>query len=93
MFPSASSKTWTLDGDFDEGVLLNLNHDPNHDQLQLNARPMPLPAPVITATFPSIDLLNVVNMRYSLNQFSRVCPSPAGESNRLICQFFTERPP
>jgi len=37
----ADEHTWTLDGDFDEGTIVNLNHDPNHDQLQLNnfARP------------------------------------------------------
>ncbi|MGR0482376.1 MAG: Vgb family protein [Candidatus Electronema sp. V4] len=33
---SAEERTWTLDADFDEGTIVNLNHDPNHDQLQLN---------------------------------------------------------
>ncbi len=32
----AEQRTWTLDADFDQGTLINLNHDPNHDQLQLN---------------------------------------------------------
>jgi hypothetical protein len=32
----ADERTWTLDADFDQGTLINLNHDPNHDQLQLN---------------------------------------------------------
>jgi len=32
----AEEHTWTLDADFDEGTIINLNHDPNHDQLQLN---------------------------------------------------------
>ncbi len=32
----ADERTWTLDADFDEGTIVNLNHDPNHDQLQLN---------------------------------------------------------
>lgn len=32
----ADEHTWTLDADFDEGTIINLNHDPNHDQLQLN---------------------------------------------------------
>ncbi|MFC1977620.1 hypothetical protein ACFLWS_05080 [Chloroflexota bacterium] len=32
-----NSHTYTLDADFDEGVLFNVNHDsPNNDQLQLN---------------------------------------------------------
>ena len=37
------SRTYTLDADFDEGTLLNLNHDPNHDQLQLNRVTQPFP--------------------------------------------------
>ncbi|MCI5225164.1 MAG: hypothetical protein D3918_00555 [Candidatus Electrothrix sp. AX2] len=32
----ADEHTWTLDADFDEGTIVNLNHDPIHDQLQLN---------------------------------------------------------
>ncbi len=33
----AGEKTWTLDGEFDTGVLDSVNHDaPNNDQLQLN---------------------------------------------------------
>jgi streptogramin lyase len=42
---AAGDRTYTLDVDFDEGTLVNLNHDPNHDQLQLNA---------VTGTFPFI---------------------------------------
>ena len=40
-----SSRTYTLDADFDEGVLINVNHDaPNNDQLQLDTTaPEPLP--------------------------------------------------
>jgi hypothetical protein len=37
------SRTYTLDADFDEGTLLNVNHDPNHDQLQLNQVTTPFP--------------------------------------------------
>lgn len=34
---AGGSKTYTLDADFDEGALINVNHDfPNNDQLQLN---------------------------------------------------------
>jgi len=34
---AASPRVYTLDADFDEGVLFNVNHDaPNNDQLQLN---------------------------------------------------------
>lgn len=36
-------RTYTLDADFDQGTLLNLNHDPNHDQLQLNTTTTPFP--------------------------------------------------
>lgn len=32
----ADEHIWTLDADFDEGTIVNLNHDPIHDQLQLN---------------------------------------------------------
>ncbi len=39
----AEQRTWTLDADFDQGTLINLNHDPNHDQLQLNNAVKPLP--------------------------------------------------
>ena len=40
----ALSKTYTLDADFDEGTLLNVNHDtPNNDQIQLNATTTPFP--------------------------------------------------
>jgi DNA-binding beta-propeller fold protein YncE len=40
----AEQRTWTLDADFDEGTLVNLNHDPNHDQIQLydgDTKPFP----------------------------------------------------
>lgn len=38
------SKTYTLDADFDQGVLVNVNHDsPNNDQLQLNTATAPPP--------------------------------------------------
>ncbi|MDD5082874.1 MAG: hypothetical protein PHU08_05815 [Dehalococcoidales bacterium] len=34
---AAGSATYTLDGDFDQGVLFNVNHDtPNNNQLQLD---------------------------------------------------------
>lgn len=39
-----SNPTYTLDADFDEGTLLNVNHDaPNNDQLQLNETTTPFP--------------------------------------------------
>ena len=38
------ARTYTLDGDFDEGALINVNHDsPNNDQLQLSSPANPLP--------------------------------------------------
>jgi streptogramin lyase len=38
------TKTYTLDAEFDEGTLLNVNHDaPNNDQLQLNSVTTPFP--------------------------------------------------
>jgi len=49
MFPltvqaAAVGRTYTLDADFDEGTLVNVNHDsPNNDQLQLNEAPEPFP--------------------------------------------------
>ncbi len=40
----AITRTYTLDSDFDEGSLLNVNHEsPNNDQLQLNQFTGPLP--------------------------------------------------
>jgi hypothetical protein len=41
----AQCRTYTEDADFDEGLFLNLNHDPNHDQLQIDS---------VTTTFPFI---------------------------------------
>lgn len=35
----AQSRTYTLDADFDEGVLANVNHTAVHDQLQLDVAP------------------------------------------------------
>lgn len=41
---SAQCRTYTLDADFDQGLLVNVNHDdPNHDQLQLNTITTPFP--------------------------------------------------
>ena len=41
---NAATRTYTLDADFDEGILFNLNHDvPNNNQLQLNATSTPFP--------------------------------------------------
>ena len=41
---AATDYTYTLDGDFDEGVLFNVNYDaPNSDQLQLNRITEPFP--------------------------------------------------
>jgi hypothetical protein len=38
------ARTYTLDADFDEGLLVNVNHDsPNNDQLQLNSITTPFP--------------------------------------------------
>jgi streptogramin lyase len=40
----AQSRTYTLDADFDQGLLVNVNHDaPNNDQLQLNTSTTPFP--------------------------------------------------
>jgi streptogramin lyase len=40
----ACSRTYTLDADFDEGTLVNVNHDaPNNNQLQLNQVTEPFP--------------------------------------------------
>ena len=41
---NCENKTYTLDADFDEGTLVNVNHDdPNNDQLQLNLQSAPFP--------------------------------------------------
>jgi len=45
------SKTYTLDADFDEGTLVNVNHDaPNNDQLQLNEETEPFPFIAVAAS-------------------------------------------
>lgn len=41
--PCCKPRTYTLDADFDLGTTVNLNHDPNHHQLQLNTITKPLP--------------------------------------------------
>ncbi|MBI4604947.1 MAG: hypothetical protein HY721_23545 [Planctomycetes bacterium] len=47
---NGQSRTYTLDPDFDEGVLFNVNHDaPNHDQLQLGRQ---------VTTFPVMWIAN-----------------------------------
>lgn len=47
----AQSRTYTLDADFDEGTLVNVNHDaPGNDQLQLNKTTTPFPFVNIAAS-------------------------------------------
>ena len=41
--PTTLSRTYTLDTDFDEGTLFNVNHEVVHDQLQLNEQLVSLP--------------------------------------------------
>lgn len=44
--PCADGKLWTLDAEFDEGVLANVNHDdPNNDQLQITVDGFSPPKP------------------------------------------------
>ncbi len=40
---AASAKTYTLDADFQEGILANVEHDTVHDQLQLSKKLVSLP--------------------------------------------------
>ena len=48
---AASSRTYTTDADFDEGTLVNVNHDaPNNDQLQLNEETEPFPFIAVAAS-------------------------------------------
>jgi streptogramin lyase len=42
--------TWTLDADFDQGLLINVNHDVVHDQLQLNHETAVLPFVTVAAS-------------------------------------------
>ncbi|MBI4171572.1 MAG: hypothetical protein HY511_02310 [Actinobacteria bacterium] len=49
--PGTAAATYTLDADFDEGTLLNVNHNsPNNDQLQLNTSTTPFPFVNIAAS-------------------------------------------
>jgi len=44
--PCGDGKQWTLDADFDQGVLSNVNHDaPNNDQLQITVDGVSAPKP------------------------------------------------
>ncbi len=48
---AAGGRTYTLDADFDEGNLVNVNHDaPNNDQLQLNEDTKPFPFIAVAAS-------------------------------------------
>jgi streptogramin lyase len=40
---TVSSRTYTLDADFDEGTLVGVEHETVHDQLQLSKKPVTLP--------------------------------------------------
>ena len=42
-FAWAQSRLYTIDADFNEGLMTNVNHDLVHDQLQLNAVTILLP--------------------------------------------------
>jgi streptogramin lyase len=54
-------RTYTLDADFDEGVLLNVNHDVVHDQLQLNVAGQPGPFPFINVAASGSGTLIRIN--------------------------------
>src|SRR3990172_6109592 len=48
---SGTNVLYTLDGEFDQGTLLNVNHDaPNNNQLQLNRTTTPFPFVNIAAS-------------------------------------------
>ena len=67
----ATSRTYTLDADFDEGNLVNLNHDaPNNDQLQLNATTSPFPFVNIAASQRGTVVRIDVNTGAILGEYS-----------------------
>lgn len=68
--------TYTLDADFDEGTLLNLNHDaPNNDQLQLNSMTTPFPFICIALSGRGTIIRADVNTGEILGEY---LTSPAG---------------
>ena len=78
----AGNRTYTIDADFDEGTLLNVNHDPNHDQLQLNQITEPFPFVNIAVsnrgTMVRIDVnTGAVLGEYSTNPDNLTGPNPS----------------
>ena len=65
-----TSKTFTLDADFDLGNLLNLNHtSPNNNQLQLNTVTQPFPFVNIAASARGTAIRIDVNTGVILSEF------------------------
>ena len=63
--------TYTLDADFDQGTLLNVNHNaPNNDQLQLNTATEPFPFVNVAASGRGTAVRIDVNTGIPLGEFS-----------------------
>jgi hypothetical protein len=80
----AASTTYTLDGQFDQGTLLNVNHDnPNNDQLQLN---------LTGVGFPILWIANAGEHTLSKIDTTQVGASPGREVARYFTWFSNQAP-
>ncbi len=72
----AQTRTYTIDADFDDGVMINVNHDiPAHDQLQLNQTAIPFPFINVAASGRGTVIRIDVNTGAILGEY---WTSPAG---------------
>lgn len=77
----AGERTYTTDADFDEGVLVNVNHDsPNNDQLQLDSEGTPFNFIWIAASARGTVVKIDTNTGATLGEF-RTTPSSQGLGN------------
>jgi streptogramin lyase len=73
----AQCRTYTLDADFDDGLMINVNHDVVHDQLQLNDVTTPFPFIWIACSGKGTIVRIDVNTGQVLGEY---LSSPAGRS-------------
>jgi large repetitive protein len=83
----AQEQTYTLNADFDQGVLNNVNHDaPNNDQLQLNSQSLPEPFMWIAQTNEGIIVKIDTRTGRQVGRYPSTfaadcpdCPAPDGQ--------------
>jgi hypothetical protein len=83
----AQEQTYTIDADFDQGVLNNVNHDsPNNDQLQLNRQSLPEPFLWVAQTYEGIIVKIDTRTGRQVGRYPSTlaadclaCPAPDGQ--------------